>query len=141
MILNIPERTKHRTLLLAIVVLLLSWLVGYVFLYYQFKSSTNEQINNITESTEKLFNIKLKEENKTLKLKLKMIVSADGLSEAIANDDFKKIDSIVTPYYNHLKSINPDIKILTFRSKDGTTLYRAHKPEFRGDSINKKENS
>ncbi|WP_415398161.1 EAL domain-containing protein [Sulfurimonas sp. CS5] len=119
-------------------VLLISWIVGYVFLDYQFEKSTNDQINNITKSTEKLFNSKLKEEDKILKLRLNSVVSADGLSEAIANADYEKINSIVTPYYNHLKSINPDIKILTFRSKDGITLYRAHKPDFRGDVVNKK---
>lgn len=119
-------------------VLLISWIVGYLFLDYQFEKSTNNQINNITESTKKLFNIKLKEEDEILKIRLNSVVSADGLSKAVANADYEKIHSIITPYYKHLKLINPDIKILTFRSKDGITLYRAHKPDFRGDTVNKK---
>lgn len=119
-------------------VLLISWVVGYLFLDYQFEKSTNNQINNITESTKKLFNIKLKEEDEILKIRLNSVVSADGLSKAVANADYEKIHSIITPYYKHLKLINPDIKILTFRSKDGITLYRAHKPDFRGDAVNKK---
>lgn len=119
-------------------VLLISWIVGYLFLDYQFEKSTNDQINNITESTKKLFSIKLKEEDEILKIRLNSVVSADGLSKAVANADYEKIHSIITPYYKHLKLINPDIKILTFRSKDGITLYRAHKPDFRGDTVNKK---
>lgn len=135
---NIPEQTKQKTLLLSIMVLLVSWIVGYVFLDYQFKQSVDEQLKNITKSTEKLFDIKVKEEDKILKFRLNRIVSADGLSEAIASADYEKIHAIITPYYNRLKSINPDTKILTFRSTDGITIYRAHKPDFRGDSLNKK---
>ena len=82
---NIPEQTKQKTLLLSIMVLLISWVVGYVFLDYQFKNSIDDQLKNITESTEKLFEIKLKEEDKILKFRLNRIVSADGLSEAISN--------------------------------------------------------
>lgn len=133
---NIPEQTKRKTLLLVIMVLLISWVVGYIFLNYQFQTSTDKQIKNITASTEKLFDIKVKEEEKILKFRLKRIISADGLSEAIANADYEKIHAIVAPYYNSLKTINPDMEILTFRSKDGITLYRAHKPEFYADSLN-----
>jgi len=135
---NIPERTKRKTLFLSIIVLLVSWVVGYLFLDYQFKKSIDEQLENISNSTEQLFNIQLKKESKTLKVNLEKIVNSDGLSKAIADADYKKIDSIVAPYYNRLKTINEDIKILTFRSVDGITLYRAHKREFRGDSLNKK---
>jgi diguanylate cyclase (GGDEF)-like protein len=135
---NIPEQTKQKTLLLSIMVLLISWVIGYLFLDYQFKKSIDDQLKNITESTEKLFEIKLKEEDKILKFRLNRIVSAKGLSEAISNNDYKKIHDIITPYYNRLKSINPDTKILTFRSKEGVTLYRAHKPDFRGDKVNQK---
>ncbi|EDZ61583.1 diguanylate cyclase/phosphodiesterase (GGDEF & EAL domains) [Sulfurimonas gotlandica GD1] len=135
---NIPEKTKQKTLLLSITVLLVSWVVGYIFLDYQFKNSVDEQLENITESTEKLFEIKVREEDKTIKFRLARIVSADGLSKAIAEADYEKIHSIITPYFNRLKSLNEDVKILTFRSPDGVTLYRAHKPEFRGDTLNNK---
>ncbi|WP_373036003.1 EAL domain-containing protein [Sulfurimonas sp.] len=135
---SIPEQTKRKTLLISIIVLLISWVVGYIFLDYEFKISVDEQFKNISDSTEKLFDIKIKEEDRIMKLKLDTIVSADGLAEAVAKADYKKIDSIVAPYYNRYKIINSDVKILTFRSPDGITLYRAHKPDFYGDSLNKK---
>lgn len=135
---NFPEKTKQKTLLLSITVLFVSWIVGYIFLDYQFKNSVDEQLKNITESTEKLFEIKVKEEDKNLKLKLSNIISVDGLSKAIAEADYEKIHSIITPYFNRLKSLNEEVKILTFRSPEGVTLYRAHRPEFRGDTLNKK---
>nr|WP_321265987.1 EAL domain-containing protein [uncultured Sulfurimonas sp.] len=135
---NIPKRTKQKTLILAIAILLTSWIGGYILLDYQFKNSINQQLENITKSTKKLFDVKLKEEDAVLKFRLNAIVSADGLSEAVANSDYKKMQDIVTPYYNRFKAINPDIRILTFRSKDGTTIYRAHKPNFYGDSLNEK---
>ncbi|MEA2091999.1 MAG: EAL domain-containing protein, partial [Campylobacterota bacterium] len=82
--------------------------------------------------------LKVKEEEKILKFRLEKIVSADGLAEAVAHGNYKKIDSIVSPYYTHIKAVNNDIKILTFRSCEGVTLYRAHKREFYGDTLNKK---
>ena len=135
---SIPERTKRKTLLLSIMVLVVSWIVGYIFLDYQFKISVDEQLKSISDSTEKLFDIKVKEEDRIMNLKLDTIVSAEGLAEAVAKADYKKIDSIVSPYYKNYKMINANVKILTFRSPDGITLYRAHKPEFYGDSLNKK---
>jgi diguanylate cyclase (GGDEF)-like protein len=134
--LNIPEHIRRKTLLLSVTVLSLSWIIGYFFLDYQFNKSMDEQLKRITKSTEKLFEVKLKEEDDILKFRLNKIVSADGLDEAIATSNYKKIDSIVSAYYKRLKLINPDTKILTFRSKEGITLYRAHRPKFRGDNLN-----
>ena len=135
---NIPEQTKQKTLLLSITVLLLSWLIGYLFLDYQFKKSIDNQLKNITGSTEKLFEMKLKEEGDILKFILNRIVSAEGLSEAIANYDYEKIHDIITPYYKRLKSIKPDTRILTFHSKDGIVLYRAHENDLRGTKLEQK---
>jgi EAL domain-containing protein (putative c-di-GMP-specific phosphodiesterase class I)/GGDEF domain-containing protein len=136
--LSIPEQTKRKTLLLSIIVLVISWVVGYIFLDYQFKNSLNERLDGIYESTEKLFDIKFKEEDEILKFKLDRIIASEGLAKAIAEGDYKNIHSIVAPYYSRYKILNSDLKILTFRSPDGKTLYRAHKPEFYGDTLNKK---
>ncbi len=135
---NIPEKTKLKTLILTIIVLVVSWIVGYNFLKYQFKNSMNEQLQTISDSTQGLFDLRIKEERMLLEFRLNEIVLADGLAKAISEDNYEKIHSIVSPYYSRLKSISSDVKILTFRSSDGITLYRAHKPEFYGDKLNKK---
>ena len=135
---NILEQTRRRILFLLMIILAISWVIGYLFLNYQFKESIDEQIQTISNSAEKLFDLKVKEEGEILKFKLDRIVMADNLAEAVANSDYEKIHSIVSPYFNRLKKINHNIKILTFRSTDGITIYRAHKPEFYGDKLNKK---
>ena len=133
-----PEQIKRKTLLAIIFILIFSWISGYILLSHEFNDSTDEQFKTISDSTEKLFEIKVKEESGVLKFKLERIVLADGLAKAVAHNDYTKIDSIVSPYYTHLKEVNSDIKILTFRSSEGVTLYRAHRREFYGDTLNKK---
>ncbi len=135
---NIPERTKRNTLFIVAIILVFSWISGYVLLNFQFNNSVDEQLKTITNSTKKLFNLKVKEEQRILRFKLEKIVSEDGLAEAMAHGEHKKIDSIISPYYTHLKEMNDDVKILTFRSNEGITLYRAHKPKYYGDLLNKK---
>ncbi len=133
-----PERTKQKTLILAVAVLLLSWGVGYIFLNYQFQSATNKELQKISDSTQQLFTLKVSQENKNLTNILEELLLINGLAKAIAQNDYEKVSSLVRPHYNHIKAINSDINILSFRSKDGVTIYRAHKPDFYGDSLNKK---
>ncbi len=134
---NIPQKTKQKTLLLSTSVLLVSWIVGYVFLNYQFTNSIDDELEKITKSTQTLFSSKLNSQSIALALNLAEIINAEGLSKAVAQEDYESLDAIVTPYYERLKRTNKDIEILTFRSADGTTIYRAHKREFRGDNLNK----
>lgn len=138
MILNIQEQTKRKTYFLATIVLVISGIGGYLFLDYQFKNSIDEQLQAISDSTGKLFDLRVKDEKKILEFRLESILLEDGLAKAIAMVDYGKIHSIVSPHYSRLKELNEDIKILTFRSPKGITLYRAHKPEFYGDTLNKK---
>ncbi|EQB40632.1 hypothetical protein M947_02155 [Sulfurimonas hongkongensis] len=135
---NTPQKTKQKTLLLSTSVLLVSWIVGYLFLNYQFTNSINKELEKISQSIQKLFKAKLTAQSMALSLKLDEIVSSDGLAKAVAQRDYQKLDAIITPYYKRLKRVNKEINILTFRSANGTTIYRAHKREFRGDKLNKK---
>jgi diguanylate cyclase (GGDEF)-like protein len=136
--LNVPQKTKQKTLLLSTSVLLVSWIVGYLFLNYQFTNSINEELEKITKSAQKLFTTKLTSESVALTLKLTEIINSEGLAKAVALKDYEGLDAIVAPYYEHLKIANKNIEMLTFRATDGTTIYRAHKREFRGDTLDKR---
>lgn len=135
---NLPKQTKRNTLFLTALVLFISWGVGYLFLEYQFKASVEDRFENLHESTKKLFKANIKHENHTFRLELENILSIDGLSGAVANRSHAELDELLANYYVNLKKEFPFIKILTFRSSDGITLYRAHKPNFYGDKLNKK---
>jgi len=135
---NILQKTKQKTLLLSISALLVSWIVGYFFLNYQFTNSINKELDKVTKSTQKLFKAKLTEKSIVLSLKLNEIINLEGLAKAVAQKDYQELDAIVTSHYKRLKVLNKDIKILTFRSADGMTIYRAYKREFIGDELNKR---
>jgi len=135
---NIPSKTKRDTLVVALLVLILSWSIVYIFLDYQFKNSLHEQFNRLSQSTEKLFNLKVEKQKREYEIKLDNILKVDGLAEAVAENNYKQIDAIVSIYYKRLVLFDRNVKILTFRSPKGITLYRAHKPEFYGDKLNKK---
>jgi len=132
------HQTKRNTLILIIIVLALSWIVTYLSLAYQLKNSIDEQFQRMSASTATLFRLNLEHDRKTLDFELDRVVKAKNLPEAIANHDYEQIKSIVSPYYQQIKVTQSAVKILTFRSTEGVTLFRAHKPEFFGDTLNKK---
>ena len=135
---NIPKQTKRNTFFLTTLVLVISWGIGYLFLNYQFKESINDRFKNLHESTMKLFSVNNEHEKEYFSLQLENIVSLDGISEAVENNSTTELDNILSDYYVKLKKTIPDLKILTFRGVDNRTLYRAHKPSFYGDKLNKK---
>ena len=135
---NILQKTKEKTLLLSISVLLVAWLIVYFFLNYECANCINKELDKVTKLTQKLFKAKLIEESASLSLKLNELINLDGLAKAVAEKDYKELDAIVASHYELLKIVNNDIKILTFYSADGLTIYRAHKKEFSGDELNKK---
>ena len=135
---NLPAKTKRNTLIWVTVVLLVSWVVGYMFLEHQFNLVVEDRFEELYKSTDELFEINVEHERQKFSLELEKIVSLYGLSEAVATKNHEGLNAIISPYYTELKKVYPDVKILTFRSLDDITLLRAHKPKFYGDELNKK---
>jgi diguanylate cyclase (GGDEF)-like protein len=133
----LPKKIKYYTLLIILFVITVSWVIGYLFLEYELRISVNKEFHRMSDSTRGLFIINMKHESKDLENKLEKIISINGLSKAVADKNYDKIDSIVKPQYDNIQLLQK-INILTFRSPDGITLYRAHKREFFGDKLNKK---
>lgn len=134
---NIPNTIIRNTLTLTLVVLIFSWVVLYLYLKNQFNESVQEEFQRVSNSTESLFYLNIESNKKSIDAKLDKIVMTDNLSKAISKKNYKQIKSIVTPLYDELKTFNSLVHILTFRSPEGITLFRAHKPEFYGDTLNK----
>lgn len=134
----IPEQTRRNTLIFTSIVLLFSFGVIYLFLNYELKNSLDKQFKAVTYSAQNLFEINLEHDRVELALRLEEIVAEEGLASAIAKRDYNEIKSIVAPLYSRIKLIQNSINILTFRSSEGITLFRAHKPEYFGDMLNEK---
>jgi diguanylate cyclase (GGDEF)-like protein len=135
---DIPSKTKRDTLVLTSIILLLSWGMLYLFLEYQFKNAIKEQFQRVSSSTEKLFDINLQNNARSVEYILDHLVAENSLQKAVAKQNYEDIKSVVMHYYSELKSIQSGVNILTFRSKEGLTLFRAHQIEYFGDYLNKK---
>jgi len=135
---NFYAKAKNSTLFITLTFLLLSLIVIYAVFDYQFKNSRQQQFEQIVRGVHNLFEIKVQEKQKNLSLQLDQMLNIENLAEAIFSKEYEKIKSIIDPYYRDLKISNEDINILTFRTKENITLYRAHKPEFYGDKLNQK---
>ena len=70
--------------------------------------------------------------------KVDFFLSDKKILEAFANKDREKLYKFMKFYYKKYTSINPYIKIMTFRDIDGSTFLRVHKPEKFGDKLNQK---
>lgn len=135
---NIPNQTRRNTLILTSIILVLAWGVIYLFLTYQLDSSINRQFRSVADSAQRLFEIDLEHSKKGLNTELTNMVSHHELSKALKDGDYEGIKSIALPFYTKLKYEYPALNILTFRSPEGITLFRAHKPEYFGDMLNEK---
>lgn len=135
---DLPSKTKRDILVLTSIILMLSWGVLYLFLEYQFKNAIQEQFQRVSKSAENFFDINLQNSAKSLEYVLDHLVDENSLQKAVAEQNYEQIKSVVMHYYSELKSIQSGVDILTFRSKEGLTLFRAHQMEYFGDYLNKK---
>lgn len=135
---SIPCKTRRNTLILTSIVFGVALSVVYLFLNYELNNSIDRQFENVSTSAKNLFEISLEHDKREMELRLDKLVASKGLAKAVSGRDHENIASIVLPLYNELKLIQDSLNILTFRSNEGTTLFRAHKPEYFGDMLNKK---
>ena len=129
------EQTKSRTLILIFTVLFVSLFMGYFFLKFQIKSLINDTIESQYASVQQIFFMNMKNEKLVFDLELQKLAALPGLLKAVSEQNFQEIDRIVGEDYARLKLAYPYCDILTFRSNQGITLYRAHKPEMYGDKL------
>jgi len=88
---NIPRKTKQQTLFLTLSVLIISWIVGYLFLEYQFNDSINKQFQRLSNSTLRLFELKIVHEKKDIGQQLIKLISTEGFAQSIADTDYKRL--------------------------------------------------
>lgn len=135
---DLPGRIKRNTLVVTLSLLFL-WLVGvFAFLHWQFQKSLDLEFQRVASGTKNLFFANIQASQEELSFKLGNIVAADGLAEAVARKDYEALKRIVAPYYKRLKEVQKEADILTFRSSENITLFRAHEEEYYGDALNKK---
>lgn len=128
-----------KSIFLAIVIsfLALLSLISYLF-EMDFENLKEEDFKQNIEKVHAVFDQRVEQKRKDLGYYLQKILEHKELLEALKYGQREKIDLIVKPYYDTFSRVDTSIKILTFRTKDGITLYRAHRREFFGDTLNKK---
>jgi len=108
--------------------------VEFLVINHNFIEEHKSKNKTITKITSSLLET-LKDE--TTK-KVDFFLSDKKILEAFANKDREKLYKFMKFYYKKYTSINPYIKIMTFRDIDGSTFLRVHKPEKFGDKLNQK---
>lgn len=128
-----------KSIFLAIVISFLA-LLSLIFYLFEmdFENLKEEDFKQKIEKVHAVFNQRVEQRRKDLDYYLQKILEQKELLEALKYGQREKIDLIVKPYYDTFSRVDTSIKILTFRTKDGITLYRAHRREFFGDTLNKK---
>ena len=132
------NKIKKITLFSAFSTLVLLWAGVYLFFFFHFTEHQNSEFKELTNNIHKLFDTKLKEKHENLNFLLSQILKSEKLSEALFEKNHQKMHTVMEHYYKELQNSNSDINILTFRDSENIVVYRAHKPEFYGDSLNEK---
>lgn len=120
---------------------MISFLVLLVLISYLFerelRNFQEEDLKQKVAKVHRIFDVKIEQKRYDLSYYLQRILGQKELLEALKEGETQKIDLLVSPHYDTLSRFDASIKILTFRTKEGVTLYRAHKKEFYGDKLDK----
>ncbi|MDD2652167.1 MAG: EAL domain-containing protein [Sulfurimonas sp.] len=104
----------------------------------EFENLKEEELIQKVAKVHRVFDQRVEQKRQDLNYYLQEILQNKELLDALKYEQREKIDTIVSPYYNVISRVDASIKLLTFRTKEGITLYRAHEKEFYGDSLDKK---
>lgn len=111
---------------------------GSYFFDEGFENLKEEDLKQKVIKVHNVFHQRAEQKRQDLDTYLREILQSKELLDAIKYGQREKIDALVSPYYDVISRVDTSIKILTFRTKDGITLYRAHEKEFYGDALDKK---
>ncbi len=111
---------------------------GSYFFDEKFQNLKEEDLKQKVAKVHGVFHQRVEQKRQDLDAYLREILQSKELLDALKYGQREKIDTLVGPYYDVISRVDASIKILTFRTKDGITLYRAHEKEFYGDALNKK---
>ncbi len=127
------------------VVVFVSFLIGLLFTIFisfsQFNfinSEMNSDINSKLSDINKTSNLLLDDLKNSITLKSENIFESEKIKKAFFEGNRELLYSLISSDYKSLVKENPYIKIMTFRTVDGTTFLRVHKPENYGDKLSNK---
>ncbi len=127
---------KIKMLLLILVIILSS---GVLLFYYQsakLKEEHQSKITYIGKIIHENFHTKILETQKEYSFKMDELLSDDGVTKALDEQNREELYSLVRKRYDFYKKDDPSLKIMTFRLTDGSTFLRVHKPQMYGDKLN-----
>lgn len=127
------------------VVVFVSFLIGLLFTIFisfsQFNfinSEMNSDINSKLSDINKTSNLLLDDLKNSITIKSENIFESEKIKKAFFEGNRELLYSLISSDYKSLVKENPYIKIMTFRTVDGTTFLRVHKPENYGDKLSNK---
>jgi len=123
---NTLEKTKQKVILSSVILIIVLFLVGRIFLNYVSDKLIHERVDSISASSKKLFIINVSRYETILKKNLDHIISKTKLSEAMLNKNGKKIDEIINTTYTFEKNLNENINVV-YEEKITKDLYSGFK--------------
>ena len=128
--------------LLTMIVFLMT-VFSIIAIYYEkihTESEMNKKHNILRQNIKTTFNVLLKDLQDHVSTKMNTVLTSDNniVKEKFALKDRDGLYKALRTSYDDMKSLNKYLKIMTFRSPDGSTFLRVHKPEMYGDKLNQK---
>lgn len=104
------NKTKQKVFISSILLVLILFVLGYIFLDSVFDKQIKQRVNAISTTSQKIFNINLERYKTILEKNIEYIILKDEFKKALINKDRKKIDEIISKSYFLDKSPEQDIK-------------------------------
>ena len=128
---------NKRVMWLIFIIISITGVVLYSYQYTKLNEELDSKISYSSNLIYKEFNSHLLDAQKEYSMKVDKLLKIEGVTEAFALKDRKKLYELVSERYKEYKDFDSYLKIMTFRLTDGSAFLRVHKPQMYGDSLNK----
>ncbi|WP_373070453.1 EAL domain-containing protein [Sulfurimonas sp.] len=105
------KNTKQKVFISSILLVLILFIVGYIFLNFVFDKQIKQRVDTISTSTQKLFNIYIDRYRTILDKNIEYIVLKEEFIDALKSKNRKKIDEIVSNSYFLDKTSEQNIEV------------------------------
>jgi len=129
-------KRKKRSAIL-ILLFIISIFIG-ITVYNQYSALQDKLFENtskVNKNINTLYTVLLKTLNENLSIETDYILQSKDIANLLKDKNKEKLLEMIKPLYDKMVVANPYLKVMTFRSSDGITVLRVHKPALFGDKI------
>jgi len=130
------KKTKQKMFLYSVLLILILFMLGYIFLNHEFDKLVQERVKSISKVSDNLYELSKSRYSTILKYSLEKLLLNEHFSKAIANKDIKKISEITKNLNVQILYKHSEIKntLTGFKNVDSNIYYSLYRSVYYKDA-------